>query len=163
MNKTEHFIHQLMQSLSINAPSDLGIDSISTKINVPVIFWEHGSEAVFYCNRFKIFLNKYDSPQKQWEDFGHESCHVLQHSGTQSKMHRPFLYYQEKQASYFAYHFCVPTFMLDNLKEVTIRDIMNLFNVNYDFALRRLEMYQSKFYIERSLMNGKRSCKEKTR
>ena len=157
MNRTEFFVQRLMQSLSINEPWQLGIDSISTKINVPVIFWEYGSEAVFYRNRFKIFLNKYDPPQKQWETFGHESGHVFQHSGTQNKMNLPFLQYQEHQANYFAYHFCVPTFMLNKLKGVTVYDVMNLFNVEFDFALRRLEMYQSKLYVGR-IINGKRTC-----
>ncbi|HLR71553.1 MAG TPA: ImmA/IrrE family metallo-endopeptidase [Pseudogracilibacillus sp.] len=75
--------------------------------------------------------------------FGHEVCHYLRHCGNQLKMHPLFLQLQESQANHFAYHFCVPTFMLQQLREVTIYDVMELFNVEFDFALRRLEMYRN--------------------
>lgn len=148
LNRTEFFVYRLMQSLSISEPSDLRINFISTKINVPVIYWEFGSEVVFYRNRFKIFLNRFKSKQEQWQDFGHEVCHVFRHCGTQNRMNLHFLQYQEYQADYFSYHFCVPTFMLRELKEVTVYDVMNLFNVEYDFALRRLEMYRNKIIMK---------------
>lgn len=61
-------------------------------------------------------------------------------------MHRLFIDLQEYQAAYFAYHFSIPTFMLEDLKEVSACEIMNLFNVEEEFALRRLEMYQNKVY-----------------
>lgn len=51
--------------------------------------------------------------------------------------------YTEWQANYFAYHFAVPTFMLEKLNIQTAQDIVNHFDVDYAFALRRLEMYRN--------------------
>ncbi|HAM81614.1 ImmA/IrrE family metallo-endopeptidase [Ornithinibacillus bavariensis] len=85
--------------------------------------------------------------QKEWQLFGHELGHSLRHCGHQLKMHPLFKELQEYQANYFAYHFCIPTFMLDKLINYTVKDIMALFNVENDFALRRLEMHKGKFLI----------------
>lgn len=43
------------------------------------------------------------------------------------------------------YHACMPTFMLDELVEndpsLTIKDLQLIFNVEYDFAVKRLTQY----------------------
>lgn len=88
--------------------------------------------------------------QQQWQKFGHEVCHYLIHCGQQLNMYYLFRDLQENQANYFAYHFCIPTFMLEDLKEVTVYEVMNLFNVEYEFAFKRLEMYERKIIHERS-------------
>ncbi len=50
--------------------------------------------------------------------------------------------------------FCAPLLITSNgtyvsyVKGVTVYDVMNLFNVEFDFALRRLEMYKSKILSE---------------
>lgn len=67
-------------------------------------------------------------------------------------MHPMFIDLQEWQANHFAYHFCVPTFMLEDLEEVTIYEIMNLFNVCYDFASKRIEMYQNKLLYSKHII-----------
>jgi hypothetical protein len=59
-------------------------------------------------------------------------------------MHPLFIDLQEWQAINFAYHFCVPTFMFDF--NYTVYDIVQLFNVDYAFACKRLEKYRNKFY-----------------
>ncbi|MFD2210677.1 ImmA/IrrE family metallo-endopeptidase [Virgibacillus halophilus] len=87
---------------------------------------------------------KKGSKVQEWIEFAHEVCHYLRHCGNQLNMHPLFRQLQEYQAEYFAYHFCVPTFMLDRLFNYTIRDIMNIFNVDYDFAVRRLEIYRNR-------------------
>ena len=83
--------------------------------------------------------------QKEWQLFGHEVGHYLRHTGNHLAMHSLFMDMQEYQATHFAYHFCIPTFMLHEISEFSVYNVMNLFNVEYGFASRRLEMYQSKF------------------
>ena len=147
MNKTEGYVYSLLKSLSIHQSEQLSISSVSELTKTPVLYWEFSSEAVFYENRHKIFLDENLSKQAQWQDFGHEFYHVVGHAGSQSRtMNKYFYQLQEWQADYFSYHFCVPTFMLDQLKEVSVCEIMNLFNVEEEFAYRRLEMYQNKVY-----------------
>ncbi|HLR80429.1 MAG TPA: ImmA/IrrE family metallo-endopeptidase, partial [Bacillota bacterium] len=85
--------------------------------------------------------------QKQWQDFGHELGHVLCHAGHQLKMNHMFLKYQEWKANNFMYHFCVPTFMLYQLKEVNVHNVMDLFNVEHEFACKRLASFSFKKHI----------------
>ena len=46
------------------------------------------------------------------------------------------------------YHACIPTFMLDELidndSSLTIKDLQLIFNVEYDFAEKRLTQYFNK-------------------
>lgn len=151
MSRVELDIKKLLQSISIYEPQQLNAKEISFRLGIRIKYWEFTSEAVKYRNRKYIFLNDNLSLQKQWYDFSHELFHLFYHVGRQESLKKSFVYLQEKQANYFAYHFCVPTFMLEKLEEVSIDVIMNLFNVDYDFALRRFEMYQSKI-IERMLV-----------
>ncbi|AMW99370.1 hypothetical protein [Rummeliibacillus stabekisii] len=46
----------------------------------------------------------------------------------------------------FAYHFCIPTFMLDSLKladslQAAVLQVQDTFNVLHEFALKRLNEY----------------------
>lgn len=151
VNRTELIVQQLLKSISIFEPWQLNIENVSTQLDIRVKRWDETSEAIRYKGRKFIFLNEKLSEQKQWADFSHELFHLKAHVGKQRGLNKPFVILQEYQANYFSYHFCVPTFMLDQLKEVTVYDIMNLFNVEFEFALRRLEMHQSKI-LERKII-----------
>jgi len=123
--------------------------NIAAAFNVPFIFWEFSSEAVYYKGRYKIFINEDQSEQKQNFDYYHEFGHTRTHVGTQQELPTPFLQLQESQANYFAYHLAVPTFMLDRIRlppayMEAIRLICNTFNVEPCVAATRLEMYQNK-------------------
>jgi|SRR5690625_936591 len=150
MNRTELFVKHFYYALNTYFPNQLSIEKISQKLNLSIIYWPYTSEITHYNGIYKMFINENLNKKQQWQDFGHEIGHFLLHEGNQTNMYRLFLGFQEKQADYFAYHFCVPTFMLMELKEVTIYDLMNLFNVEYDFAFRRLEMYRSKILSRRN-------------
>lgn len=141
----EDYIYDLYKSLSITEPNQLIKEDIAEKLKLDISYQRSG----FRFNG-NITLIK-STKQKEWQMFAHELCHKLAHVGNQLNMHYLFRDLQECQANYFSYHFCVPTFMLQNLKEVTVYDIMDLFNVEYDFALRRFEMYQSKL-LERKII-----------
>ncbi|WP_176481824.1 ImmA/IrrE family metallo-endopeptidase [Paucisalibacillus globulus] len=134
----EDYIIELYKNLSINNPEQLEIGKIALSLGIKLHYGE--STYRFGDNIIIQFTTK----QRQWQLFGHEVCHYLRHYGNQLRMKDSFRDLQEWQANNFAYHFCIPTFMLDKLYIFTVTDIMNLFNVEFDFALRRLEMYQNK-------------------
>lgn len=136
----EEYIYNLLKNIQITDPSQLTIDKVVEKLKLHVIY----REKAFRIDD-EIVLTK-GTKQQEWQLFGHELGHYLRHYGNQLNMHRLFIDLQEYQADYFAYHFCVPTFMLDHLNEVTVHDIMNLFNVEEEFAYQRLEMYKSKIH-----------------
>lgn len=127
--------------LSIKNKDYLNVEYVSERMDLNVYY---GSSNFRYDNNIVI---RESSPQKEWQDFAHECGHYILHVGNQFVLHPLFCQLQEWQADRFAYHFCVPTFMLLNLKEVSVDVIMSVFNVEYDFALRRFEMYQNKVLL----------------
>jgi len=154
MGNTELYVQRLLQSLSICHSSQLNIETISRKSNIKVRYWEYSSESVHWKGNKVIFLNENLTDKQQWQEFGHELCHTLWHAGRQEQISESLCKYQEWQADHFMYHLCIPTFMIMKLKEVTAHDVMDLFNVEFNFALRRLDMLQSKT-IERVAENAR--------
>ncbi|WP_240458774.1 MULTISPECIES: ImmA/IrrE family metallo-endopeptidase [Virgibacillus] len=135
----EDYIYELYTSIGIEIPANLDKQIIAKKLGVEIIYEE---DKLFRFDN-EISLIRSDMRQ-EWMDFGHEIGHYLRHCGCQLNMHRLFIDLQEWQANNFAYHFCVPTFMLGKLYNYTIYDVMQLFNVDYDFAYTRLEMHKNK-------------------
>lgn len=134
----EDYIAELYGNMSISHPDQLNISSLSKRLRVNIYY----SSASFRIGNNIVI--KRSNKRREWQEFGHEVCHYLVHPGNQLKMHFLFRDLQEYQANYFAYHFCVPTFMLEDVNDLSVYKIMNLFNVEYEFALRRLEMYERK-------------------
>jgi len=138
----EDYIQNLYKFLRINRPEQLTIDNIAKRLNLNIYY---GKFSLRFGNDLVI---QKSTRQQEWQLFGHEVGHYLRHCGNHLTLHRLFLDMQEWQANHFAYHFCVPTFMLQKTDYISVDTIMNLFNVEYDFAVRRLEMYQNKLYKE---------------
>ena len=143
---TEIFIKELYNRLGILTPQNLDFQTIATQLCIQVFYWKDSSQALFLKNHAYIFLNEVLTKQQQWQDFCHELGHVLLHTGNQPRMYPLFREYQEYKANNFMYHACVPSFMLDELEhsDLTVENVQRLFNVEYDFAFKRLEQYRRK-------------------
>lgn len=67
------------------------------------------------------------------------------HNGQQRRMSRLCRDYQENEANNFMLHACMTTFMLDQLElspgDISIIELQKLFNVEYEFASKRLNQY----------------------
>ena len=156
----EDYIKNLYTSIGINKPEQLNRYSIAFKLGITLYTFNGASEGVYSNGRQYIFLNRNLTEREQWQEFGHELCHVLRHAGNQKKMSRTFIEYQEWQADNFTLHFCIPTFMLRGLglpqdHQKAIWEIRKNFNVTHEFACKRLDMYKSKVYQE--VVSGGRS------
>ncbi|WP_226895212.1 ImmA/IrrE family metallo-endopeptidase [Oceanobacillus oncorhynchi] len=134
----EDYIYELYLGIGITEPKELDLQIVAKKLSVEIL-----DKKKTYMFEDEIFLEP-GTDRERWMNFGHEICHYLRHCGNQLNMHQLFINLQEYQADYFAYHFCVPTFMLEVLKVNCVADIMKHFNVDCEFALRRLEMYENK-------------------
>lgn len=143
MNDTEKLIVKFYQSLNIRVPDGLSITNISNSLNVDVHYWDYSSAIAEVGGVYKVFVDYRLNQQQQWQDFGHEMSHYFG-DGDRNVLRENYVDYRESKADYFSYHFCVPTFMLMKIKGVDVYDVMHLFNVEFDFALRRLEMYRNK-------------------
>jgi len=145
MNYTELFVTNFYQSINISGVHSLSIDVIVNRLNIELRYWQYVSSIAYDGGQYYVFINDSVSTQRQWQEFGHEMAHYFNDRCDRKYLNVSFLDYSEVKADYFAYHFCVPTFMLFSIKNVSVYDIMELFNVEFDFALRRLEMYKGKF------------------
>lgn len=159
MNRTEKSIMKFYQSINIDDPLLLSVEIVTEHLSIDLIYWNETSSMAQLNDRYIVFINESLTMQQQWQEFGHEMCHYFNDKGNRNLLNSSFIYYCEFKADYFAYHFCVPTFMLQNIKGVDVYDVVNKFNVEFDFALRRLEMYHNKILTKGELQIGKRACK----
>ena len=149
----EDYIESFYLQMKIDDPTSLDMKAIARQLDIKLFYWEEKSQAIIYNNMSVIFIDNRISSEKQWQEFNHELCHVLIHTGDQLIMPPLFREYQEFKANNFMYHACVPTFMLEELNicdstAVTISWIQKLFNVEHEFAKTRLENYlNQKYYV----------------
>lgn len=142
----EDFIKDFFSQMGIHSPSLLDFRVIAKNLGIKVFYWLDSSQALFAKEKPFIFLNETLNQQQQWQEFCHELAHVLLHIGDQFYMSPLFREYQEHKANNFMYHACMPTFMLDELQlddstPQTVMKLQELFNVEYEFALKRLTQY----------------------
>ncbi|PGU99385.1 MULTISPECIES: ImmA/IrrE family metallo-endopeptidase [Bacillus cereus group] len=144
----EDYIKKLYYSISIVLPEDIDMIKISHKLDIWLHFASFGSRAICRNDLSSIIIDNRQSIQHQWEDFGHELCHILFHSGNQLQIPKMFLDYQEAKAKNFMLHFCIPTFMLRALdfpdtRVEAIYLITETFNVSFETAHKRLLHYEN--------------------
>ncbi|MCU4932820.1 hypothetical protein CON17_11785 [Bacillus thuringiensis] len=144
----EDYIKRLYDSFSIFTPDQIDMITIAQKLNIWVHFAPFGSRAICRDNLPSILIDNRNTNYHQWEDFGHELCHVLFHVGNQLYIPKLFLSYQEAKADNFMLHFCIPTFMLRTLdlpetRMETIQLIAKTFNVSFHIAERRVSHYEN--------------------
>jgi Zn-dependent peptidase ImmA (M78 family) len=141
----EDWIEIFYSRIGINHPRQLDIHTIANRLGYSVIYRDISSR--FYND--SVIIDERLSPQEQWQEFAHEVCHLERHAGNQLVMPQPFMELQEYQANLFAYHFCVPSFMLlklaiPNSNKQAIYFLANTFNVTLDFAVYRLELFRNR-------------------
>lgn len=151
---TEDFVKELYIRMDILTPDQLNYKKIATMLGIKVFPapYENGpSQALFAGEIPFIFLEQGLDTAQQWQDFCHELSHVLTDCGNQGSnvMPRSWIEYQENKANSFMYHACMPTFMLDALEihsnnVITVMHLQRIFNVEYDFAAKRLTQYINK-------------------
>lgn len=132
--------------MNITSPTQLSFSKITDALNIGVFTIPTESQAVEYDGRHYIFLNAFLTDAEQFEEFGHELGHTLLHASDQQHMAEDYRMYQEWKANLFALHFCIPTFMLFQLKHTQIDcyDLSTLFNVTPQFAKKRLAIHNQR-------------------
>ncbi|WP_433595162.1 ImmA/IrrE family metallo-endopeptidase [Lysinibacillus xylanilyticus] len=147
---TENFIKSLYCKMGITKPAQLQFQKIATAIDIQVIYWNRSSQALYDGSQVYIFLNEQLTEPQLWQDFCHELGHVQLHIGHQDRMTKSWIEYLENKANNFMYHACVPSFILDEMEPdaLTVQNIQQLFNVEYDFAMKRLTQYLSRKMVQ---------------
>jgi Zn-dependent peptidase ImmA (M78 family) len=147
----EEYIIDLYKKNGIRRPEQLKLDKIAKRLDITVYTFGWPSEAIYSNGRQYIYLNRYLTPEQKWQEFGHELGHILRHAGNQRKLHPLFVELQEWQADNFALHFCIPTFMLQRIRlppdrQAAVYLISEIFNVEMEFAEKRLDQYLCKVH-----------------
>ncbi|WP_406945717.1 ImmA/IrrE family metallo-endopeptidase [Halobacillus sp. SY10] len=164
----ENYVFKLLNSIQVSKPDQLDIELIARNLDIDLEYWEKPSEAMVIEKKGYIFLNNALSKNEQKLDFGHELAHVLMDCGQQYGMPELFREYQEWKADAFAFHFCVPTFMLEEMDipfdiYKATRLIQKTFKVTAEVAVKRLKQYENKRQEERYLIEMQRKCTERDR
>ncbi|MEJ9171596.1 ImmA/IrrE family metallo-endopeptidase [Bacillus cereus] len=147
----EDYIQHLYQSLSIFVPEQIDMIEIAKKLNICLYFAPFGSHAIERNGVASLVIDSRKTKSEHWEDFSHELCHILLHSGNQLSMSKMFLNYQEAKANNFALQFCIPTFMLRRLPAVHLEtlSIAETFNVTLGFAEKRLLHFENQLFASK--------------
>lgn len=138
----EDYIKNLYFNIGITKPEEININTIANRLRLKVLFVPFNS---LRANNV-ICINERIPKDEQWQQFGHELCHALWHYGNQLGIPIFFREYQEWKANNFALHFCVPTFMLEEMNldreyYKAMYQIQKVFNVDEYFAKKRLDYY----------------------
>lgn len=86
----EEDIKRLYAQLQISGPAYREMQRIASEFRVWVHYEETGSMMIQHQGLYSIILNRSLSPEEQWQDFAHELCHVLKHTGNHFKMNKLF-------------------------------------------------------------------------
>ncbi|VDG98862.1 Domain of uncharacterised function (DUF955) [Lysinibacillus sphaericus] len=145
----EDYVMDVYKDIGVAHPEQINRYMIADQLNIGHYPTSGKSEALYSDGRYYIFVNRELNHRQQWQDFGHELCHVLMHEGSQKHMYPLFRELQEWKANNFMYHFCVPTFMLQRIrlppeKQRAVSLIAETFQVEYQFAEKRLDRYINK-------------------
>ncbi|MCU9958824.1 ImmA/IrrE family metallo-endopeptidase [Bacillus licheniformis] len=148
----EDWIENLYRSISIITPEQIDFERIAELLGISVYFKPIPSCSFKYNDVYTIILDSRKTRFEQWDDFAHELCHLYRHEGDKKTMPKFWSDYQERQANYFSYHFCIPTFMLHGMKIphnrfFDVHLIAKMFKVTEPFAKVRLNMYFNKIHL----------------
>ncbi|MCA1183432.1 ImmA/IrrE family metallo-endopeptidase [Bacillus licheniformis] len=148
----EDWIENLYRSINIITPEQIDFERIAELLGIRVYFKPTPSCTFKYNDVYTIILDSRKTRCEQWDDFAHELCHLYRHEGDKKTMPKFWSDYQERQANYFSYHFCIPTFMLRGMKIphnhfFDARLIAKTFKVTESFATTRLNMYFNKMRL----------------
>ena len=134
----EDYINDLLRKIHIFHPWQLSLNNVAYQLKKEINYLPYPS----MCIDGEIFLDERTSYPKHWQDFAHELGHVRLHEGDQALMYAMQKDYQEFKAENFAQHFCIPTFMLQNMTfteygQDPLWVLQETFGVEKEFANKR--------------------------
>lgn len=143
----EQWVESLYHQHGITSPDQLTMTNLAAKLDIWIYCLDMNSMAIEKNGLFSINVDRRLSAQEQWEDFLHELCHVLRHSGNQIVMPDRYVDWQEQDASAFQLYAAIPMTMLKKLslpeqKNEMVAFLAEEFQVTYRLANERIEQIQ---------------------
>ncbi|GIM46364.1 phage-like element PBSX protein XkdA [Collibacillus ludicampi] len=145
LTRLESLVDELLHKLDIQNASQIDLEYIASSLGVGFTYASCKSMA-FLEKRF-VIIDERLQPLEQREDFAHELCHILIHTGSQLNLPDMLIKLQEAQANKMAMHLLVPTRFLIEVIESGLHHHVTLsyhFRVTPFFMKRRLEIFKQK-------------------
>lgn len=144
----EEYVEFIYNQIHISNPHELDTNEIARRLNIEIVHSEFSTQATRSQGHMAINFNiSLHSIEDLWETFSHELFHALKDVGNQALFPIPLRQLRESKARNFALHFCIPTFMLDQLQwpEGNAAPFVACqFHVTLPFAEQRLEQYRNR-------------------
>lgn len=146
----EQWIEDIYRMHGIGSPRDLTIENLAARLNTWVYYQPIGSR---YIDRgqgmYSVVIDSRLGRKEQWEEFLHELCHVLRHSGNQHQMPEPLIRWQEEHAAHFQLYAAMPyamlrTLQIPQLQSEAVGFLCEEFGVTAGLAERRLRQIQQR-------------------
>ncbi|MFX3616275.1 MAG: ImmA/IrrE family metallo-endopeptidase [Sporolactobacillus sp.] len=143
----EDYVEKIYHIMRISDPDSLNAKNIADILHIKLTISNTLTKAIRGSLQYFININVSIPSNKRWESFGHELHHVLRDTGNQNYLPFPLKELHERSADNFALQFCIPTFMLDQLRwpeSNAALYVANKFRVTLPFARQRLDLYEDK-------------------
>lgn len=150
----EDFIEGLYISKNIKNPQDINIINLSNQIGINLEFVPIGSFSLESASgKWTIFLDTRISELKQRDDYLHELCHLLRHSGNQLVLPDTFIKYQEEEAEQFKNYALMPFYMIERLVlpadyRQVVQYLSLVFSVSINRAKKRFDQIKRREFEE---------------
>lgn len=92
LSMLEEDVKKTYVRLNIMQPEQINVEKIASAFNIYLHYEEAGDRMFCIDGGYSIVLDNRLSPERQWEDFAHELCHILKHYGNQFVMNKMFRY-----------------------------------------------------------------------
>lgn len=147
----EKFIEGIYNKINMNKPKMLQHDriklDISNHLKIHKYYYVMSSEINNLSGRWHIFLNENDSKEQNWQNFGKLLGYYFYNEINPKRLSIDREIDFDNQFSNFAYHFCIPTFLLEQIPLDNVESpeklISIIFNVQEDFAYERLLLHRA--------------------
>ncbi len=146
----EDWVTRLYQSLKIYHPTQIDIQEIARMVDICLRF-ETAEPYHYVSGDFRAIIIDSRIPfQEQREQFFHELCHILLHSGIQSTLPDTFRNLQERDAKNFTLYALTPYHMLrfiDFRNGKVINEMSLLFQAPIYLCERRLTQIKDRLLV----------------
>lgn len=150
----EQWINALYAQHDILSTDHLNIETLALRMNTWVYYKPISSRCIDRGGgMYSVVIDSRLDKKSQWEDFLHELCHILRHTGNQHELPPLLVDWQEDHADAFMLYASIPIYMVRQMdlpehRQEIIDFLATEFTVTHQLAERRLGQ------IERRILQG---------
>lgn len=143
----EDWVTSMYARMRIQDPADIDIKYLSYRFSIFIHYKPMPARYDIYGRYRAIVLDDRCTLVEQREQFFHEYCHILRHSGHQTMMPKAYRELQEWDANQFVMYAALPSFLLKSYDfddPMLVQYLADDFKVTEDLCVKRLEQIKRK-------------------